>query len=521
MTTILDLPEEIQLNIGEHLPFKSIYSCIRVCRSFYSFFIPRLWSDLNISHCHGGNIPATFLRANAHHVKNITYTAALTEEYYGTTVFPRLHTLRMTNIYTDRGEPTYLQVTPLQKIAFARLHPTIRKLVYDHEDTLPKEFWEIVGAEWTQLETLEFEGVVEADARDTFWRVCGQVQNLQLEDVIIPESVLVPPTLFFRRLQNLSIELNDSLRRTKPRQIWPLRLLDQVKTAEGLRRLKWDIVDNPFPVQMVQDILAKGFWPALCELSLGESSCSLCPDEGLAEFLRTLAPQRLKSFEQHCGEIGPLTYKSLQEKHFGHLQNLMIGTCSGVTSAMVQEVMMECAHLVHFFAPFVFLRDIVKAPKPWSCLKLERLSVCIVKQESDEPEWNGRVMKQISLLRRLQILNVDWVAAFLLIDDEPLSTILQNSGTLDLRLLTTSQSSSADTCSSNDDEPGGGSSDLSCWSSLVQLKEFLFDGDHQTLGMEEALWMMEHWRDMWCIEGKFKGLEGDDVDILHKMFKEK
>ncbi|KAF9299503.1 hypothetical protein BGZ88_006543 [Linnemannia elongata] len=515
MITFLDLPNEIQLIIGEHLPFKAIYSCIRVCRSFYSTFIPRLWSDLHIAHHTYDNVPVTSIRANAHHVETINYPSILTGDYY-TIFYPRLQTIKTNTYFMDKNDPDFLLVTPLQKIEFARFHPTVRKLVYNHNDKLPKEFWEVIGIEWTQLEDLEFEGVVGADAVDAFWRVCGQVQRLYLENVIFPESVLVPPTLSFRQLLSLAIEKHGE---SIPRQTWPRQLLEQIKTAEGLRRIKWDMVDPPFPAQMVQKALAEGLWPDLCELSLADP---IFPDQSLAQVLRILKPQSLKGLELRYGSAGPLTYKSLQEQHFDHLQELRIGGCSGVTSAMVQEVLMECSHLVDFDAPFVFVRDIVKAPKPWSCLKLERLWVCIVKQEGDEIEWNGQVMRQISRLRRLQTLSVDSIAANLLMDNEPLSSALQNAGTLDLRLLATSQSISTDNCSSNGDETGGGSSDLRCWASLVQLKLFWFDRDYQTLGMEEALWMMEHWRNMWCLEGTFNGVaEGDDTERLRWLFKEK
>ena len=129
-------------------------------------------------------------------------------------------------------------------------------------------------------------------------------------------------------------------------------------------------------------------------------------------------------------------------------------------------------------------------------------------------------MRQISRLRRLQILSVDVIVDYLLIDNEPLSSTLQNSGALGLRLLAIPQSSSADTCSSNGDETSGGSSDLGCWVSLVQLRELMFDRDYQTLGMDEALWMMEHWKDMWCLEGTFNGFaEGDDIERLRRLFK--
>lgn len=44
----------------------------------------------------------------------------------------------------------------------------------------------------------------------------------------------------------------------------------------------------------------------------------------------------------------------------------------------------------------------------------------------------------------------------------------------------------------------------------MQLKKLIFDRDYQALGMEGALWMMQNWRDMVCLEGTVKGVAEDD-----------
>lgn len=63
---------------------------------------------------------------------------------------------------------------------------------------------------------------------------------------------------------------------------------------------------------------------------------------------------------------------------------------------MAQELLMECVHLVRFEAPYLFVQDIVAAPKPWSCLNLEELVIFIANQhrqrqsrDEDGETWNG------------------------------------------------------------------------------------------------------------------------------------
>ena len=49
--------------------------------------------------------------------------------------------------------------------------------------------------------------------------------------------------------------------------------------------------------------------------------------------------------------------------------------------------MTEYVHLVRLEIPYVFVQDIATAPKPWGCLKLDKLTVHITKQAGDEAEW--------------------------------------------------------------------------------------------------------------------------------------
>ncbi|KAF9147030.1 hypothetical protein BG015_011387 [Linnemannia schmuckeri] len=231
----------------------------------------------------------------------------------------------------------------------------------------------------------------------------------------------------------------------------------------------------------------------------------------MATILRTLPSRKLIGLDRAGeGQFGPMTFSCLREMYFGHLQELKIEQCVGVSSAMVQEIMMECAHLIILEAPYVFIRDIVTAPKPWSCLKLKEMTVYIAKQEDDEVGWDGLVFEQISKLRRLRSLDLQRNPRYSSKRIRP-ETVMDLE-TLDLRL--------PGFCNSGSSSDGGGC-DIRCWSNLVQLGSFCFDGDRQVLGMKEALWMVEHWRDLTTIWGEFEAVEGNDVDKLDTLFKKK
>ncbi|KAG0069671.1 hypothetical protein BGZ89_002340, partial [Linnemannia elongata] len=294
-------------------------------------------------------------------------------------------------------------------------------------------------------------------------------------------------------------------------------LLEQVKKSESLRLLRWDVVDIPFPSHMVMDAFEEGCWSELCELYVGGPSCT---DQDLASILRLLPSRRLTCFDRSSDSLGPLTYSCLREQYFSHLQDLRIGRgCTGVSSAMAQEVLTECVHLVSFDAPHIFVRDIATAPKSWGCSGLENLTIYIVKQEEDEARWEGQVFRQISRLRRLQSLDLQRNPH--MDGDSMRPGAIRQLETLDFRLSPLSSTMSNDDHSNIDGNNSSSEDDIRCWSSLVLLREFLFDGDRQELGLEEALWMTEHWRDLWCISGEFRGVKGDDVGELEKVFREK
>ncbi|KAH7048547.1 hypothetical protein BKA57DRAFT_461769 [Linnemannia elongata] len=525
MPTILDLPDEVHRLIGEQLSSKVLYSCVRVCRSFYSVYIPCFWSDIRVKQYKANSISPDQLRANAHRVETINYSSTLTNDYY-TIVYPRLQTIKMSTYVTDRKDPNYLQVQPHQKVQFARLHPTIRKLSFDQPGSLSREFWEVVETEWKDFESLDLSGVVLEDVVDVFWRVCDRLKCLSLTGVRLPKDLPVSSTLSFSRLRQLTIVKYLWSSKDIPYHNWPLQLLEQVKKSEGLRYLKWDVTDIPFPSRMVMDAFKEGCWPELCEVDIAGPTSS---DQDLAKVLRMLPSQRLKRFGRMRDELGPLTYGRLRGLYCGHLQELKIGRCTGITSSMTQELLTECVHLVYFDAPHIFVRDIATALKPWGCSRLEILVTFIAKQKDDEGEWEGKVFKQISKLGRLQTLDLQRFP-------HPGDKIIRSSEisflqTLDFRLSPSSNPEDVcgygnnDNTSSNSNSNSSSSSSsgghLSCWSSLVQLRVLIFDDDRQTLGMEEALWMTEHWRDLWCICGDFKGVKGDNVNKLEQLFSKK
>ncbi|KAG9065494.1 hypothetical protein KI688_001782 [Linnemannia hyalina] len=578
MKTILDLPPEIHPLIAEHLTRPQILSCILVCRSFHASFTACLWADVVVKpFIH--QVEPSVIRANAHFDERLAYPAVVTEKHYTTVDCPRLRELRFytysgpfasmtdSTVRFDRtvGSEVHDSQGPInacklhqvaelspsqQKAHFARQHSHIRKLTFCHRNQELKEFWKVVGAEWKELEELDMAGVVDEDSVNTFWRVCSGysggrgsrgVRHLRFTGILfLGGDLAYLSTLSFERLESLAIVKYFWASEPYRYQMWPLALLERVlKTSRGLRRLEWHIPNIPFPVQIIQDALAEGCWPDLSELMMKDRTCS---EEDMVEILELLSLQRLTALDVHGGrgshEFGWLLFNCLREMQcFDHLRELDVGKCAGVSSMMAQEVLMECAHLVILEVPFVFVRDIVTASKPWGCLRLERLVVYIAKQDGDEAEWEERVFEQISRLRRMRILylerypyGVNGIKHLMTLNLRPLS--LPSSAPIDINTVT--NNSNSQDSDGNDiikttirRGDGGRNSDnsvhksggIGCLSSLVQLQEFTFDDGQQRLGMEEAMWMTEHWQDLVCIRGTFKGVgEGDDVKRLKCLF---
>jgi hypothetical protein len=518
MATILDLPDEIHLLIAKHLQTetktKTIYSLIRVCRSFYSSYIPCLWSELVVQPEKGNAILEQVVRTNAHLVETVTLSPNQPSEYY-IIDFPRLHSLRLESSFGDKRKPCYSNILLAHKIDFVRRHPFIRTLICGHKDAMLREFWEVIGTEWTHLEVLNFSGVVKENVQDAFWRVCDQVQCLSLWNVnILPEHTPILSTLSFHRLQKLAVS-KYAWSNKFPYRGWPSRLLEQVKMSPGLKRLRWSVSDIMFPVQRFHEMLAEdGCWPALCELDIDDAKWT---DQGGAEMLRLLPSRRLTAYVRTAGgRMESLTFNCLKEMYFGHLRELNVRRCKGITSVMVQEILTECVHLVHFEAAHIFVRDIATASKPWSCLQLERLVIYIAKEPKGKAEWEGRVFEQISRVRRLLVLDLQRPCT---VNDA--DRVDPNSmDSLDLRLPCFRLKDSSNTIDGVEAEEEGDSigdergANISCWSSLVQLQQFKFNSDRKTFGVDEALWMVEHWKDLRFIVGLSRHNEGRKVEQL-------
>lgn len=411
-----------------------------------------------------------------------------------------------------------------EKVEFLRMHSMIgvRKLVVNYKDGLPREFWEVVEGGWEGLDALEVStGVVEESAVDSFWRVCDRVQSLHLTGVSLPESNpfgRVLSTLSFKRLKTLTVRRYVAPGK-KFHKAWPQELLEQAKRgAEGLKRIHWNVAGVGFPVRMVLDAFAEGCWPELCELRIGDAMT--CPDKEMAQILRSLPSRRLTLFKPMNDTFGPLTNMCLKDMYFGHLTNLAFRDSSRCTSAMVQEVLTECVNLVELDAPYITVRDIAKATKPWGCRGLYRLAVYIAKdggEEAEAEEWEGKVFEQIGKMRRLRVLDLSRDPYTIGIPGRTSSFLDLDS--LDLRLGNSIDNSND---SSNDNSSNGNSwgrgNDIRCWSSLLEMQIFSFESHGQKLGMDEARWMVEHWRELKCITGALNEVKGHDCALLDRLF---
>lgn len=499
-------------------------------------------------------IAAAHIRTHAHLVESLRYIAGLDADYYTSIVYPRLRTLQLPHSFDIQSEILQASQYPLffsisrgkggisnsiespqmsadllpshPNAQFARLNPTVRKLTCGLRDKESRVFWEVVETDWKKLEEVEVSGEVDDDVVETFWRVCSdRVRSLYLSPKgFSGDGLRIISTLSFERLECLTLIKHLRWSKHHHTGTWPLVLLEQVKkTSRGLRRLKWGLCDIPLPVRMVLDAFAEECWPDLCELIIEDEVSS---EEEVVKVLSTLPSRRLAVLDLSCckgaGEFGGPLIECLRGMgYFNQLRELNVWRCDGMTSKMVQEILTECVHLVSLDARYIFVRDIATASKGWGCLKLERLVVRIAKQEGDEAGWEERVFGQVSRLRRMRVLDLErwWFRR-----DKQIMALK----TLDYRLLTSPVSS--ETSRNNTDSGGdGGCScgdgerihDIRCWSSLMQLRDFSFDSNRQTLGMEEALWMMDHWRDMVVVRGDFKGAEKDGTERIKRLFGER
>lgn len=480
---LLLLPEEVLLHIGEHLDRQSLYAAIQTSTPLYTTFTPLLWRAISLNDSSEHQVHFNALQSRAEHVHNLTLKTFLPSYY--TLTFPRLSSLSLLNDYSFLCAPTFVQ-----------RNPTIRDLFIIDRQSLPtKDFWDAVYSEWLQPRSLTVQDLnVTERAASAFWKACSRFETLRLS--FHAPSASLPKDLAFPHVTHLDLKLDHQ-------RMEPFSVKEQlafIKACPNLISLCWSLDHFDSPMLQFQEALSQ---KTLTQLSDVELRGATHLDTEMAAVLDSLPPLRRLVLSK-CS-FGPLPFAKLKERHFASLEILNVVGCEGFTSAMAIEVLSKCPRLQEFSCPHIQLKDLIQFPQeqqqqqPYACQQhLRHLDAFISKDDIDPADWTAKAMERLSTFTHLEHLSLCPARLDLECHPQAQGQVHVTSGGLDV-------------CLANG---------MDRLSSLSKLSLFEF-GDSSRMGMEEAQWMTQFWKQLKTVVGNFsetKDCSMEEIAVLLKQY---
>lgn len=255
--------------------------------------------------------------------------------------------------------------------------------------------------------------------------------------------------------------------------------LDFIRRCPGLKSLYWEAgpgVTTSF-ILGLKELIVGRILPKFHSLSILRAVHSDAADDVLKviQCIQPITALKLNNWQ----DKGMRLFDVLRPQ-FGHLRVLSLEYTTSITSAMVQGTMSSCPLLSNFSGPTIDAIDIVQG-QPWVCLRLQFLDLRFRFDPSTIDRVQPLVFDQLARLTRLEELFVnEWHAA-------PRPKFQE---TFDLRLV----------------------HGLGKLSTLRLLQAIHINNTVQQIGEEELEWMVEHWKSLWCIDGKLNMVDAE-VDM--------
>ncbi|KAK5801615.1 hypothetical protein F5H01DRAFT_355947 [Linnemannia elongata] len=472
---LLLLPAEVLLHIGEHLDRHSLYAAMQTSTLLHTTYTPLLWRAISLDDSSEHQVHFKDLQSRAGHVHSLSLKTFLPSYY--TLNFPRLSSLSLLNDYSFLCAPTFVQ-----------RNPTIRDLFIIDRQSLPtKDFWDAVYSEWLQPRSLTVQDLnVTERAAKAFWKACSRFEFLRLSFHV--PSASLPKDLAFPLVTRLDLELDHQ--RTEP--FSAEEQLAFIKACPNLTNLCWSLDYFDSPMLQFQEALSQKKLTQLTDIELRGSTPL---DTDMAAVLDSLSPLR-RLVLLKCS-FGPLSFSKLKERHFATLEVLVV-RCEGFTSAMAMEVLSTSSRLQEFSCSHIQLKDFIQLPQEqqqqqsYACQQhLRHLEVFISKDDTDPADWTVKSMERLSTFTHLEHLS--------LYPDR-----------LDPECHARAQdqvhvtSSGLGVCLANG---------MDRLSSLSKLSFFKFGDSSPRMGMKEAQWMTQSWKQLNTVVGNFSGTEDCFVEI--------
>ncbi|KAK3810297.1 MAG: hypothetical protein J3Q66DRAFT_443813 [Benniella sp.] len=434
---------EIRSMVGQHLRRPDLPRCSRVCKSWHASFVPLVWSKVILREetCSRlRNPPLEAFIRYSHYLKDLNYATDAPHEYRSTSC-PNLLRLEVNVTRYSKGEDidiVPIQIAQYEKLRYLRIEGCGLRS--------QRILWEPVHHHnLYELELYDLEIVPTCTA--TFWDLCTQLVSLKIEDVTVAE--MPARSITFDRLQRLELELKSQ----NPIE----HQLEWITQCPNLTSLYWNysVVD---PTSRLMRHFLPGTWPHLSELFLESIELT---DAQLARVIGAM--QDLKSLSVYTCEVGSYFLEALYH-HSQTLTSLDATSCRVLTPSLVPKILASFPHLESLRVDRVMDQDIIDG-LPWVCEhSLKKLSIDISFRINDA-DYHRQVLQRISRVTHLKGLFLDRGR--------------QTKKSLHLSL----------------------DNGLDQLATLKQLEKLSFYFPAETLGVRDAEWMINNWKNLKKIVG--------------------
>lgn len=471
----LDLPE-IRATLGQYLDQSSVYACLLVSRNWHASFADLIWREIIVrgTASHLGNPPLPLLTKHVTLVRSLRFDLICSTEHLSAEC-DRLEHLALQSPALGIHDSHELCEDIHTKfwVLVRRNKKTLQSLkIYSPKPHLFPNFWETVLL-CQNLCTLNLTGtIIEWMCSWLFWKICSRLESVEIANVRFHEAPITDsspamPDTSFRRIKSLHLK-----------QLGGMSLLQQLHVfmkCPHLTRLWWEFEhsDGPsFPAMAFCESIIARQWPQLVSLSLSPNCMT---DQDLAVALCGL--NSATTLELPRADIGPQASAAI-EKHFPTLEKLHLIPCKkGVDlGALSNKVLMRCPKLKSIETEVMSVKELFETPDvAWTCQRLQHLKMrfdfsAVAGQAEQEARHRDLLLQQLGSLTQLQTLDISRWQPHIATEEVPLRLSLSHG--------------------------------LDVLSELVSLKALSFLGSEQRWTMNEANWIMEHWKQLKEIKGE-------------------
>ncbi|KAF9940194.1 hypothetical protein BGZ65_007846 [Modicella reniformis] len=437
----LELPE-VLLYISAYLPLRHLPSCALVSKTWNQVVTPLIWKEIKYCHSeHGSDV----IQRHRHLIKTLDVDAVFLMRC-ASIRFPNLESLNVGSGYDHPGFEAFIPEHPSASLQISVWGPDCRE---------QPGIWDMFLG-FNNIKSLELKDM-DFDGRDTssIWQLCTRLERLELNNPLL--KGFNRPSKEFSRIKEMAL--------------FDIRKEDGLKILELLKRCPH-----------LTTLICK-FW------GTSEQNCSFFRDfarllsEGAWSDLKAITTKvhleldsnYISAIIRGMKQIHVLSLWGFKPHHFDllrpHLDTITeIDLGGGSTSEMNQEILSYSPMLKRFKATYIYGTDVAEG-QPWVCLGLEKLDIGFEFEPLTIHHDQPLVFDQLSKLTRIEKMSFYFGPHGFGAPKE----------SFDFRL-----------------EYG-----LHKLATLRRLSVFRFYRTTQRMGMEEIDWMLNHWKSLSEVEGRF------------------